>query len=64
MTHPGLAPFVRAWATALHATRYVPMTLEERYELLTGLAERLADGLVAEPFDPTRTPTYPAVFQS
>jgi diguanylate cyclase (GGDEF)-like protein len=53
LCHPGLSLFVRAWARALHATRYVPMTREARYELLTTLAGRLAVGLVAEPFNPT-----------
>jgi diguanylate cyclase (GGDEF)-like protein len=48
----GLAVFVRAWAQELHATRYVPMTREERHDLLTGLAGRLAVGLVSEPFNP------------
>jgi len=47
-----MAGFVRAWAQALQATRYVPATRAERYELLNGLAERLAAGLIAEPFDP------------
>lgn len=52
MSHPGLPTFVKAWAQELHATRYVPMTREERYELLTGLAGRLTVGLVSEPFNP------------
>jgi diguanylate cyclase (GGDEF)-like protein len=52
MTPPGPTAFVRAWAQALHATRYVGMTLEERHELVTRLAGRLAVGLVTEPFNP------------
>jgi diguanylate cyclase (GGDEF)-like protein len=51
VTSPGLTPFVRAWAQALHATRYVGMTREERHELVTRLAGRLAVGLVTEPFN-------------
>ncbi len=45
------AGFVRAWAQALHATRYVPMTRDERYELLAGFTARLAAGLLVDPFD-------------
>jgi diguanylate cyclase (GGDEF)-like protein len=53
MTRPGVTEFVRAWAAALHATRYVPMTRAERLDLLQGLAGGLADALVTEPFDPS-----------
>jgi diguanylate cyclase (GGDEF)-like protein len=44
----GLTAFVHAWANPLHATRFVPMTLAERRELLHGLAVRLAGALVAD----------------
>ncbi|HKT01244.1 MAG TPA: bifunctional diguanylate cyclase/phosphodiesterase [Rugosimonospora sp.] len=53
MTRPEVGGFVRAWATSLHATRFVPMTRDERRTLLYGLADRLAGALVAAEFDPT-----------
>jgi diguanylate cyclase (GGDEF)-like protein len=47
-----LAPLVRAWATAVHRARFVPMSRAERSQLLHGLAAQLATALRAEPFDP------------
>jgi diguanylate cyclase (GGDEF)-like protein len=46
-----LASFVQAWSKALRGACHVSMARAERGEFLTGLAERLAVALAAEPFD-------------
>jgi diguanylate cyclase (GGDEF)-like protein len=53
MNPPQLDAFVRAWARSLHATRFVPMTTDERHALLRRMAERLAGQVAAATLDPT-----------
>jgi diguanylate cyclase (GGDEF)-like protein len=43
--------FARAWAKAVSGTSYLPMTQVQLETLLQRLTERLATGLLAEPFD-------------
>jgi diguanylate cyclase (GGDEF)-like protein len=50
---PGVTAFAEAWAAALRATCYVPLTRAERHQLLARLTHQLAVSLAAEPFDPT-----------
>jgi len=47
---PDLAGFAHTWARAVAGTSYVPMTHTEIEIHLRGLAQRLADALLAEPF--------------
>ncbi|MGH3646486.1 MAG: putative bifunctional diguanylate cyclase/phosphodiesterase, partial [Micromonosporaceae bacterium] len=42
--------FAQAWARAVVGTSYIPMTASELREFLGGLADRLAEALLAEPF--------------
>jgi diguanylate cyclase (GGDEF)-like protein len=43
--------FARAWAKAVSGTSYLPMTQAQLEALLQRLTDRLAEALVAEPFD-------------
>ncbi|MGH3736814.1 MAG: putative bifunctional diguanylate cyclase/phosphodiesterase [Micromonosporaceae bacterium] len=43
--------FAQSWARAVVGTSYIPMTAAELREFLGGLADRLADALLADPFD-------------
>ncbi len=47
---PGLAEFARGWAGALAGTSYVPLRRADIEQLLHGLAIRLVDAVLAEPF--------------
>ena len=51
-SQPGEADFVLAWTKALTGTSLVSMAPQQRVQFLRGLAKRLSDALVAEPFDP------------
>ena len=46
------ADFAAAWTKALTGTSLVSMALAQRVAFLHGLATRLTDALIAEPFDP------------
>lgn len=48
----GVSRFVRAWNRVLHGTGYVALTPSQREQLLTGLTQRLADAILADPPGP------------
>ncbi|MFI6229622.1 putative bifunctional diguanylate cyclase/phosphodiesterase [Micromonospora echinospora] len=49
---PGVEEFARVWAVALHRAHYVPISAEERHEIVAGLTDRLVAGVLTEPADP------------